>query len=218
MPWKPELKRLDQSLSPVDGAGGHPARRLLRLWPGEGETPVRLSALSLKLIAIAAMVVDHVAFTFVPYGTPVDRHGRRRQAHRPHHVLYGCRGLSPHQEHPALSGQAGGLCRRQLLPFLYFCAMGQPEQMNPLRLNVIYTISLGVLAVWVRRRPWPTPPGRPAPPAGLPEHPRRLGHLGLPASSSCWTSITATSAIRPSATHWSSVFRQYRQPAHQSGL
>ena len=42
-------------------------------------------------------------------------------------------------------------------PFLYFCAMGQPEQMNPLRLNVIYTILLGVLAVWVRRRPWPAP-------------------------------------------------------------
>ena len=32
---------------------------------------MRLSALSLKLIAIAAMVVDHVAFTFVPYGTPL---------------------------------------------------------------------------------------------------------------------------------------------------
>ena len=42
-------------------------------------------------------------------------------------------------------------------PFLYFCAMGQPEQMDPLRLNVIYTILLGVLAVWVRRRPWPAP-------------------------------------------------------------
>ena len=38
------------------------------------------------------------------WDAPVDRHGRRRQAHRPHHVLYGCRGLSPHQEHPALSG------------------------------------------------------------------------------------------------------------------
>ena len=32
---------------------------------------MRLSALSLKLIAIAAMVVDHIAFTFVPYGTPL---------------------------------------------------------------------------------------------------------------------------------------------------
>ena len=32
---------------------------------------MRLSALSLKLIAIAAMVVDHVAFPFVPYGTPL---------------------------------------------------------------------------------------------------------------------------------------------------
>ena len=32
---------------------------------------MRLSALDLTLIAIAAMVVDHIAFTFVPYGTPL---------------------------------------------------------------------------------------------------------------------------------------------------
>lgn len=100
------------------------------------------------------------------WDTPVDRHGRRRQAHRPHHVLYGCRGLSPHQEHPALSGQAGGLCRRQLLPLPLFLRHGSAgADESPAAECHLHHLP-GVLAVWVRRRPWPAPSG--------------------PSCSSCW--------------------------------
>ena len=143
---------------PVDGAGGHPARRLLRLWPGGGRDPVRLSALSLKLIAIAAMVVDHIAFTFVPYGTPLwtvmDAAGKLTGPIMFYMAVEGFHHTRSIRRYLARLSVFAGV---SYFPFLYFCAMGQPEQMDPLRLNVIYTILLGVLAVWVRRRPWPAP-------------------------------------------------------------
>ena len=201
---KRELKRLDQSLSTSGWRWRAPAQRLLRLWPGGGRDPVRLFALSLKLIAIAAMVVDHVAFTFVPYGTPLwtvmDAAGKLTGPIMFYMAVEGFHHTRSIRRYLARLAVFAGV---SYFPFLYFCAMGQPEQMNPLRLNVIYTISWGY---------WPSgcaapglhPPGRPAPPAGLPEHPPATGASGASASSSCWTSITATSAIRPSATHWSS--------------
>ena len=119
---------------------------------------MRLSALSLKLIAIAAMVVDHVAFTFVPYGTPLwtvmDAVGKLTGPIMFYMAVEGFHHTRSIRRYLARLAVFAGV---SYFPFLYFCAMGQPEQMNPLRLNVIYTISLGVLAVWVRRRPWPAP-------------------------------------------------------------
>lgn len=114
------------------------------------------------------------------WDTPVDRHGRRRQAHRPHHVLYGCRGLSPHQEHPALSGQAGGLCRRQLLPLPLFLRHGSAgADESPAAECHLHHLPGGAGRLGAPPPLARTPPGRPAPPAGLPEHPRRLGLWGF---------------------------------------
>lgn len=109
---------------------------------------MRLSALSLKLIAIAAMVVDHVAFTFVPYGTPLwtvmDAVGKLTGPIMFYMAVEGFHHTRSIRRYLARLAVFAGV---SYFPFLYFCAMGQPEQMNPLRLNVIYTISLGVLAV-----------------------------------------------------------------------
>ena len=119
---------------------------------------MRLSALSLKLIAIAAMVVDHIAFTFVPYGTPLwtvmDAAGKLTGPIMFYMAVEGFHHTRSIRRYLARLSVFAGV---SYFPFLYFCAMGQPEQMDPLRLNVIYTILLGVLAVWVRRRPWPAP-------------------------------------------------------------
>ena len=80
---------------------------------------MRLSALSLKLIAIAAMVVDHVAFTFVPYGTPLwtvmDAAGKLTA---PSCFLLLAVGLS-HQGASSYHSQSWRLTRRQLLPFTH---------------------------------------------------------------------------------------------------
>lgn len=124
---------------------------------------MRLSALSLKLIAIAAMVVDHIAFTFVPYGTPLwtvmDAVGKLTGPIMFYMAVEGFHHTRSIRRYLARLAVFAGV---SYFPFLYFCAMGQPEQMDPLRLNVIYTISLGVLAVWVRRRPWPGIPSGPS--------------------------------------------------------
>ena len=153
------------------------------------------------------------------WDAPVDRHGRRRQAHRPHHVLYGCRGLSPHQEHPALSGQAGGLCRRQLLPLPLFLRHGSAgADESPAAECHLHHLPGGTGRLGAPPPLARTPPGRPAPPAGLPEHPRRLGHLGLQHHRRAGLLLRRLPQSGLRLHTGRPVCRQYRQPAHRSGL
>lgn len=128
---------------------------------------MRLSALSLKLIAIAAMVVDHIAFTFVPYGTPLwtvmDAVGKLTGPIMFYMAVEGFHHTRSIRRYLARLAVFAGV---SYFPFLYFCAMGQPEQMNPLRLNVIYTIFLGCWPSGCAAAPGPHPSG--------------------PSCSSCW--------------------------------
>lgn len=111
-----------------------------------------LSLNCLKYIAVVAMLIDHIAFAFVPNGTlPAILM----------HIIGRITGLT--MFFAAVEGyhHTRNLSRYLLrlavfagvswIPFLYFHYGGLPEGISYMRPNVIYTIFCGVLAVSIRR-------------------------------------------------------------------
>ncbi len=112
---------------------------------------VGLNAWQLKLIAIVAMVIDHLAFSFVPDGTflAVAMHFIGRIT-GPTMFYFAVEGYHHTRDLTRYILRLVIFAGISYFPFLLFHAGGDVGSLNPLRLNVIYTILLGVLAVTVR--------------------------------------------------------------------
>ena len=106
----------------------------------------------LKLIAILAMVIDHIAAAFIPYGTV------------PAIIMHTIGKITgPVMFFSAVEGyHHTGNIRKYIFrlaifsllswfPFLYFHNGGSLSGLPIMRPNVIYTILLGVLAIYIRR-------------------------------------------------------------------
>lgn len=113
--------------------------------------PTGLNAWQLKLVAIVAMVIDHLAFAFVPDGTPlaVVMHFIGRIT-GPTMFYFAVEGYYHTHNLKRYLLRLAAFAGISYFPFLLFHAGGDVGSLNPLRLNVIYTILLGVLAVTVR--------------------------------------------------------------------
>lgn len=107
---------------------------------------------NLKYIAILAMVIDHITYAFVPDGTALSV------------VMHFIgRTTGPIMFFSAVEGyHHTSNIRKYILrlamfaiiswfPFLYFRYGGDLSNMSFMRLNVIYTILLGVLSIHIRR-------------------------------------------------------------------
>ena len=123
------------------------AECLERSWGG-------LSLNHLKAVAVAAMVIDHIAFAFVPDGTllAILLHsiGKITGPTMFFAAVEGChhtRNLNRYLLRLAVFALVSWV------PFLYFHFGGDLAAIQLMRPNVIYTIFLGVLAVRIRRSP-----------------------------------------------------------------
>ena len=123
------------------------AECLERSWGG-------LSLNHLKAVAVAAMVIDHIAFAFVPDGTllAILLHsiGKITGPTMFFAAVEGChhtRNLNRYLLRLAVFALVSWF------PFLYFHFGGDLAAIQLMRPNVIYTIFLGVLAVRIRRSP-----------------------------------------------------------------
>ena len=113
-----------------------------------------LSLNHLKAVAVAAMVIDHIAFAFVPDGTllAILLHsiGKITGPTMFFAAVEGChhtRNLNRYLLRLAVFALVSWF------PFLYFHFGGDLAAIQLMRPNVIYTIFLGVLAVRIRRSP-----------------------------------------------------------------
>lgn len=107
---------------------------------------------TLKLIAIFAMVIDHMAFAFVPYDTPLSIM-----------MHFVGRITGPIMFYAAVEGYHHTRNIKKYIfrlfifailsyfPFMLFKAHGVISEMRFYDFNVIYTIMLGVIAIYVRR-------------------------------------------------------------------
>lgn len=107
---------------------------------------------ALKYIAIVAMTIDHIAFAFVPAGTPLYIMmrfiGRLTAPIMFFAAVEGCkatRNINRYMLRLAVFAAVSWV------PFLYFYYGGDLTAGSPLKPNVIFTILLGVAAVRVRR-------------------------------------------------------------------
>lgn len=111
-----------------------------------------LNLSKLKLIAIFAMVIDHIAFAFVPYDTPLSIM-----------MHFVGRITGPIMFYAAVEGYHHTRNIKKYIfrlfifavisyfPFMLFKARGIVSEMRFYDFNVIYTIMLGVIAIYVRR-------------------------------------------------------------------
>lgn len=114
---------------------------------------------TLKLIAIFAMTIDHIAFAFVPNGTAlaVLMHAVGRIT-GPVMFYLAAEGYHHTRSVPRYVLRLLVFALVSYLPFQLFCYGGELlARFHFTRLNVIYTILLGVLAVWVRHEVRPMP-------------------------------------------------------------
>lgn len=116
------------------------------------EKPYGYTANTLKLIAIAAMLIDHVAHAFLPPESPlylVMRFIGRITG--PTMFFFAVEGYHHTRNINRYLLRLGVFTLVSYFPFLLFSAGGIPANIDFLKLNVIYTIFLGVLAIRVRR-------------------------------------------------------------------
>lgn len=142
------------SSHPVDGAGGAPAQRLLRLARRGGRHREAVTP-SPSNSSRHCRYGGRPRRLHLTLWDLMNRHGRRLwlSPTSPIMFLYMAVGLSPHLEHPSFIWPGWrSLPASSYFPSPYFAAMGQRNRW-PLRLNVITPSPLGNLAVWVRRRP-----------------------------------------------------------------
>ena len=114
---------------------------------------------TLKLIAIAAMTIDHIAFAFVPDGTALAilMHAVGRIT-GPVMFCLAAEGYHHTRSVPRYILRLAVFALVSFLPFqLFVYGRELPVRFSLTRLNVIYTILLGVLAVHVRHKVRPMP-------------------------------------------------------------
>lgn len=111
-----------------------------------------ISLNTLKYIAILAMTIDHIAFAFVPLGTPL-----AILMHTIGRITGPIMFFSAVEGYHHTSNIRRYILRLAVfaiiswLPFLYFKYGGDLSGAPVMRPNVIYTILLGVLAIHIRR-------------------------------------------------------------------
>lgn len=118
-----------------------------------------LNGEALKLIAIVAMTIDHIAFAFVPAESllSIAMHAVGRITGP---VMFYLAAEAYHHTRsvPRYVLRLAVFALVSYLPFQLFCYGGELlGRFSLTRLNVIYTILLGVLAVWVRHEVRPMP-------------------------------------------------------------
>lgn len=107
---------------------------------------------NLKIIAIAAMVLDHIAFAFIPYGTaPAIILHVIGKITGPVMFFSAVEGYHHTKNINRYMSRLAVFAVISWFPFLYFHYGGVISDMSFMRPNVIYTIFLGVLAIRVRR-------------------------------------------------------------------
>ena len=109
---------------------------------------VGLNAWQLKLIAIVAMVIDHLAFSVVPDGTflAVAMHFIGRIT-GPTMFYFAVEGYHHTRDLKRYILRLVIFAGISYFPFLLFHAGGDVGSLNPLRLNVIYTILLCSISI-----------------------------------------------------------------------
>lgn len=112
-----------------------------------------LNNYQLKIIAIIAMLIDHIAAGFVPYdswlGIAMHFIGRITGPVMFYMAVEGYHHTSNLKKYIT---RLGIFAIISYFPFMYFNAGGNLSQLNFLNLNVIYTIFLGVIAVHISRK------------------------------------------------------------------
>ena len=112
--------------------------------------PRGFSGNTLKLIAIAAMFIDHVAWAFVPTESPLAlvMHLIGRTT-APIMCFFVAEGYYHTHDLRRYMLRLGGFALLSYVPFLVFEAGGMPGVGNLLQLNVLFTLLLGLCALWV---------------------------------------------------------------------
>lgn len=107
---------------------------------------------SLKYIAIIAMVIDHIAYAFVPDGSTlaIAMHFIGRLT-GPIIFFSAVEGYHHTKNINKYMVRLAIFAVISWFPFVYFMSGGVLEDMNYIRANVIYTILLGVTAIRIRR-------------------------------------------------------------------
>lgn len=107
---------------------------------------------TLKYIAIIAMVIDHVAYAFVPDGTilAIIMHFVGRIT-GPVMFFSAVEGYHNTKNINKYMARLAVFAVISWFPFVYFTSGGILADMNLIRPNVIYTILLGVMAIRIRR-------------------------------------------------------------------
>lgn len=123
------------------------------IFPPADETPkAGLSRNALKYIAILAMVIDHTAHAFMPEGTAlyiIMRFiGRITGPVMFFAAAEGCRHTKNINRYMA---RLAVFALLSYFPYVFFVSGGTPGSLSFARLNVIYTILLGVAAIRIRR-------------------------------------------------------------------
>jgi len=111
-----------------------------------------LNSNTLKIIAIAAMVIDHIAFAFVLYDTPISiiMHLVGRLT-GPIMFFSAVEGYHHTKNIKKYISRLFIFAVISYFPFMLFKARGVIADIRFFDFNVIYTIMLGVIAIWVRR-------------------------------------------------------------------
>nr|WP_319489746.1 TraX family protein [uncultured Caproiciproducens sp.] len=109
----------------------------------------RLSSNTLKLIAIAAMLIDHIAWAFVPTLSPLGQvmHIIGRTT-APIMCYFIAEGYYHTRSVKKYALRLFVFAVISYLPFVLFETHGLPTVQTFLTLNVIYTLFLGLLALW----------------------------------------------------------------------
>ena len=112
--------------------------------------PRGFSGNTLKLSAIAAMFIDHVAWAFVPTESPLAlvMHLIGRTT-APIMCFFVAEGYYHTHDLRRYMLRLGGFALLSYVPFLVFEAGGMPGVGNLLQLNVLFTLLLGLCALWV---------------------------------------------------------------------
>ncbi len=107
---------------------------------------------ALKYIAIAAMLIDHIAYAFLPSGTlPAIVMHFIGKITGPVMFFSAVEGYHHTRNLNRYLLRLAAFALVSWFPFLYFQHGGVPADMDLLRPNVIYTIFMGVLAIRIRR-------------------------------------------------------------------
>lgn len=112
-----------------------------------------MNSKTLKMIAIAAMTIDHITWLFVPLESVAGQllHTIGRLA-GPIMFFFIAEGYVNTRSVPKYAARLGTFAVISQVPYIYFWTGNLPTMQNIFSGNVLFTLLLGLLAIWISER------------------------------------------------------------------